>query len=132
MGRLGTAFGAFFKILGDADFAENVSKLSSSGVKALAPPPEKVEPETIIKEVTIEKKPLRSDAISLLAALQREARFIDFLQESLDSFPAEQVKAAVLEVHKGCKSTVEKMFSIEALSTSEEGSSRRDRGRNEA
>ncbi|MEK6235138.1 MAG: DUF2760 domain-containing protein, partial [Planctomycetales bacterium] len=52
---------------------------------------------------------------------QREARFIDFLQESLAEYSAEQVKAAVLDVHRDCGAVIERLYDVRALCDQPEG-----------
>lgn len=64
--------------------------------------------------------PSQSEAITLLSALQREARFIDFLMESLDGFQDAQVGAVAREVHRDCGQVVKRMFAIEPLLDAEE------------
>jgi hypothetical protein len=66
-------------------------------------------------------KATRSEALTLLATLQREARFIDFLQESLDEYADEQVGAAVRDVHRQCRQALERMFALRPLVHEAEG-----------
>ena len=42
-------------------------------------------------------------AVQMLAALQREGRLVDFLQEDLSSYEDSQIGAAVRNIHTGCK-----------------------------
>lgn len=64
--------------------------------------------------------PVRSEAISLLATLQREARFIDLVQESLDQYSDEQVGAAARDVLRDCRTVLDRLFDLQpALSHSE-------------
>ena len=58
----------------------------------------------------------------MLATLQREARFVDLVQESLGGYSDAQVGAAARDVLKNCQSVLSRLFSIERLSTSDEGS----------
>ncbi len=67
-------------------------------------------------------KPVRSEAITLLAALQREARFVDFIMEPLDSYTDAQIGAAVRDVHRDCAKTIARFFSLRAMVQQEEGS----------
>lgn len=50
--------------------------------------------------------PVSADAaaLQLLALLQHEGRFIDFLEEDLDPHSDAQIGAAVRAIHKGCRS----------------------------
>jgi len=67
-------------------------------------------------------RPVRSEAITLLAALQREARFIDFIKEPLDNYSDAQIGAAVRDVHRDCAAVLERMFAIRPVVEQEEGS----------
>jgi hypothetical protein len=60
-------------------------------------------------------KPLRSDALTLLATLQREARLVDFVKESLDGYSDAQIGAASRDVHRGCAEVLERLFALRSL-----------------
>ena len=112
MGRLGLAFKAFFKILSNAEVAERVEAgMSETPV---------LETETP-KPVSEPPKPARSEALTLLEALQREARLIDFLKEDLSEYQDAQVGAAVRDVHRGCRDVMHRFFDIDATCDREEG-----------
>ena len=75
------------------------------------------------KEVPVKraaKAPVRSEAITLLAALQREARFVDFIQEPLAGYSDAQVGAAARDVHRDCRKVLERMFALQAAFPAEE------------
>ena len=67
-------------------------------------------------------KPARSEAITLLATLQREARFVDFIKEPLDSYNDAQIGAAVRDVHRDCAKVLDRLFAIRSMVDQEEGS----------
>lgn len=67
--------------------------------------------------------PARSDALTLLSALQREARFLDFVQESLEGASDEQIGAVVRDVHRDCAAVLQRMFEIKPLLNQGEGES---------
>jgi len=67
-------------------------------------------------------KPVRSEAITLLATLQREARFVDFIKESLDGYSDAQIGAAVRDVHRDCSKVLDRLFAIKSMVDQEEGS----------
>jgi len=82
-------------------------------------------------QVKVEPKPApakqppklaRSEAATLLATLQREARFVDFIKEPLDGYSDAQVGAAVRDVHRDCAKVLDRIFAIRALDDREEGS----------
>lgn len=114
---LGLAFKSFFKILSDVEFALKVKSL----LNPISEAPKVVISETHAKiektTVVIEKKPLRSEAVTLLSALQRDARLIDFLMENITTYDDAQIGAAVRDVHKKSKDSLQKMFAIESASS---------------
>ncbi|MCA9088549.1 MAG: DUF2760 domain-containing protein [Planctomycetaceae bacterium] len=121
MGRIGLAFRSFFGVLFQRETAERVGQAMSGAVPRL----EQQEPAVPVKAAAPPKskpKPKRSDALTLLEALQREARFIDFIQESLDGYDDAQVGAAVREVHRGTRSLLNRFFELKAVVPQEEGS----------
>ena len=68
-------------------------------------------------------KPKRSEAITLLAALQREGRFVDFLKEELTGYSDAQIGAVARDLHRDCGKVVERMFAITPLLGDSEGAS---------
>jgi hypothetical protein len=68
------------------------------------------------------KTPVRSEALTLLAALQREARLVDFVKESLAGYSDAQIAAAAREVHRDCGAVLERFFALVPAVTQEEGS----------
>ncbi|MEN6405498.1 MAG: DUF2760 domain-containing protein [Thermoguttaceae bacterium] len=67
------------------------------------------------------KSPTRNDAIALLATLQREARFVDFIQESLADYSDAQIGAAVRDVHRDCGAVLNRMFALQPATEGSEG-----------
>ncbi|MHC4405692.1 MAG: DUF2760 domain-containing protein [Planctomycetota bacterium] len=66
--------------------------------------------------------PVRSDAVTLLATLQREGRFIDFLKEPLAGYDDAQIGAVARDVHRDCGAVLERLFAIQPIASREEGS----------
>ena len=95
-------------------------KKSDGGAKPPAKVPEKA--ETKPAPAKQPPKPARSEAITLLATLQREARFVDFIKEPLDSYSDAQIGAAVRDVHRDCAKVLDRLFAIRAMVDQEEGS----------
>ena len=74
--RIGLAFRVFFRTLFDRDFSDRMAALlMGSDIQQAAKP----EPKAVSPPVT--PPPQRSEAVTLLAALQREARFVDLVQD---------------------------------------------------
>jgi hypothetical protein len=62
-----------------------------------------------------------SPAIQMLTILQRQGRFIDFIQEDLAAYSDEQVGAAVRNVHQGCKEALSQHLELKPIMSEEEG-----------
>jgi hypothetical protein len=60
-------------------------------------------------------------AMQLLGIMQREGRFIDFLQEDVASFSDAQVGAAARVVHAGCKRAMADYVVLEPVRREPEG-----------
>ena len=116
---VGVAFKAFFAAL----FNRQVSQRLEAALQAEAPPPALPAQEPAVKADAA--KPTvaatRSDALTLLATLQREARWLDLVHESLDGFDDAQIGAAAREVLRDCRKSLDRMFAIEPLADAEEG-----------
>jgi len=115
MGKLGTAFRSFFRALGDAAFAQRVADLLDGKTSAPSVP------ATVPLAPMPPPAPLRSEALTLLAALQREARLVDFLQESISQYDDAQVGAAVREVHRSSAALLERLFALRPMMSEGEG-----------
>ena len=122
MGRILTAFRAFFGTLFNTEIASRVREALSIPdlllEAARTQPPKPIEPTR-----SVERKPLQSEAITLLATLQREARLVDFLKEDLSNYSDEQVGAAVREIHRESKSVLDRFFAIKSIRDDDEGAS---------
>jgi len=117
--RLILAIRVFFVALFNAAAAERIeAALVSSTLPAADEKPQK--PKAARTE-TPEEKPARSEAITLVAALQREARFVDLTQESLDEYSDEQVGAAARDVLRDCRTVLDRLFKLTPVLTEEEG-----------
>jgi hypothetical protein len=63
----------------------------------------------------------RSEAITLLATLQREARFVDLVQESLTEYSDAQVGAAARDVLRDCRTVLDRFFDLHPVVDQPEG-----------
>ncbi len=57
----------------------------------------------------------RDGALSLLALLQREGRFLDFVRDSVDGASDADIGAAAREVHRGCRKVLDQHLSFEPV-----------------
>ncbi|OCH43938.1 DUF2760 domain-containing protein [Aliivibrio fischeri] len=85
-----------------------------------------VEVEKIIEKIIeVEPKVKAStpeSALQLLALLQKEARFIDFMQEDLKGFADAEVGAAARVIHDGGQKVLSDYFTLTPVRTEEEES----------
>lgn len=119
MPRLGLAFKTFFRILRDAPFADAVRHAAEPQPAAPAKLP--TVPPSPAPAVPA-ASPLRSDALTLLAVLQREARLVDFLKENLSAYNDAQIGAAVRDVHRDAAAALERIFALRPVMDQSEGS----------
>lgn len=126
---LGVAFRAFFAALTSKDVSERLQQaLQASGTsKKIELGKQQPATKSDAGEIQ-ENKPKvadsnRSEALTLLSTLQREARFVDLVQESLESFEDAQIGAAAREVLRDCRKTLDRMFAIAPVADDEEGAS---------
>ncbi len=61
-------------------------------------------------------------AVQILSILQRQGRFIDFLQEDLTLYDDSQIGAAVRSVHAGCKQALGEHVELKPVYEADEGS----------
>jgi hypothetical protein len=133
MGRIGTAFRAFFRVLVDGAVAERVAGVLDgrpavpAGPAALAraptvpPPPARAVAPAPSPSVVVKPPPTRSEALTLLAVLQREARLVDFLKEDIAGYPDADVGAAVRSIHRDAAAALDRIFALKPVRTEAEG-----------
>jgi hypothetical protein len=118
--RLGLALKAFFRALRDRTFAEQLDRLLQGQTLALSTTTE-VPLADRLRADLVAQVPMRSDALTLLATLQRDARLIDFLMEDLSGYDDAHIGAAARDVHRACAAALEHMFELRPLRYQEEG-----------
>src|SRR5207302_2940697 len=106
MGNFALGFKALFRIWSDTAFAENVQQLLDGKLQPAAPS-SAIETTPAPERVLQKKAPTRGEALTLLAVLQREARFVDFIKEPIAAYTDAQIGAAVRSVHKDCAAALE-------------------------
>jgi len=98
----------------DADQTEAAKRLTASASTAPATTSATPAPPT-------PPKASRSDAVAILATLQREARLVDLIQEPLDHYSDAQVGAAARPCLTQCRSTLSRIFDLKPLLVEPEG-----------
>jgi len=123
------AFLCFFKILFGRKLPAEAVKFLPEGaepVKALPAPqdakkveatkaPEAEKPKAPEKKVPSLAMQHRDGALALLALLQREGRFVDFVRDSVDGASDGDIGAAAREVHRGCRKVLDQHLSFEPV-----------------
>jgi hypothetical protein len=121
MGRIGVALRVFFRALTDAEFSARLRTLLDSGPTQL-PPPQGAPPQAASESrAPASRTAARGQALDLLAALQREARFVDFIKEPIGEYSDAQIGAAVRDVHRDCAAVLERWFGVRPLVDQPEG-----------
>ena len=118
--RLGLALKAFFRALRDRTFAEQLDRLMQGQALTLSTMTEVLLADRLRADM-VAQGPTRSDALTLLTTLQREARLIDFLMEDLSGYDDAHISAAARDVHRACAAALERMFALRPLRYQEEG-----------
>jgi len=123
----GLAIKAFFTVLFRRDAAAAVRQVLSDRsarehTEADTPPATDTRVPAPVKPAPVATAAAgRSDALSLLSTLQREARFLDLVGESLDGFDDAQVGAAARQVLADVRQSLDRMFAIAPLADQQEG-----------
>ena len=126
--RLSAAFGSFFALLGDGHLAARVQTLRAGAPLASeVPPPAPFQAPPPPPAPAPPPAPVRATAnvdaaLQLLALLQRESRFIDFLQEDIAAYSDADVGGAARMLHGGARKVLVDTFDLEAVRTEAEGS----------
>jgi hypothetical protein len=121
MGQVGTAFRAFFAALFSAERAAQIRAAMDASALPKITQDDKRQPAA--KPPTVAEAPLkRSEAVTLLAALQRESRLLDLIQEPLDNYTDEQIGTAARNVLRDSAGVVERFFGLKPVLAQDEQS----------
>jgi Domain of unknown function (DUF2760) len=125
LGRISLAVGTFFSILGDGEFAARVQRLRSGAPVTAAPAPTAAPvatPAAAQPAAPAMKQASPDAALQLLGLLQRDARFIDFVEEDVAGYSDADIGAAARVVHGGCRTVLREHFTIRPVREEAEGS----------
>ena len=136
--RIALAIGSFFAILGDGPLAARVQRLRAGEQLAADVPPREVRVEVPVEKIVevrvevpvekiVEKRvEVRADdglaALQLLGLLQRQARFVDFVQEDVAQYSDAEIGAAARVVHAGCRQVLAEHVPLQPVRSEAEGS----------
>src|SRR4051812_36873602 len=109
-------FSLAMRVLFNKEFANRVRK-------AIDRPetPTVVQPQIAVPIAPSKLERSLPSALFTFAALQREGRFIDFLQQDVAGFSDEEVGTAARVVHGGCRKVLQQYLSIEPVLKDAEG-----------
>lgn len=111
----GLALRSFWKTLTDKKIAEAVA-LALDGEPLVPALPESKPAPAPAKPTA----PSQSPAITLLAALQRDARLLDLVFENLDAYQDAQIGAAARPCLKQCRESLERLVPMQRVIEGEE------------
>ena len=115
LARLTLALRAFGRILGDAAFAGGVLRLERGELTAPAAPALAEPPRPALRDTAPDS------ALQLLALLQQEGRFVDFLEENVTAYADAEIGGAARVVHEGCRKVIRDYLQIEPVRAEAEG-----------
>lgn len=121
--RLWFAWACFFRVLFDGSYAAKLQRGVSTTPAALPEKsPEKSSAGAPKSSDSGRPKPSSTEsALQLLALLQREGRFVDFIEEDVASFADADIGAAARVVHAGCRKALREHVTFEAVRAEDEG-----------
>ena len=106
------AFATLWQTLFDAEFAAGVRRLRrGEGSTPPVPTPVAQPLQTATPDA----------ALQLLGLLQRDGRFIDFIEEEVANYSDAEIGAAARVIHEGCRKTLREHFAIEPIRSENEG-----------
>ena len=117
------AFVCFWKLLFGRQLPAEVAQYLPKAAKALPEPPK---PDKPVDKPKDEKPRVsaaqqhREGALALLALLQREGRFVDFVEDSVDGASDGDIGAAAREIHRGCRKVIEQYLKLEPVMPGEQ------------
>ncbi len=145
--RLWFAFVCWLRVLADGAFARQAWQLASgepaapaltgpserpappapteakapAPAEAKAPAPVEAKAPAPAEAKALDGPAPSEGALRLLALLQREGRFIDFLEEDLAGFPDDRVGGVARVVHEQCRKALREHVTLEAVRAEDEG-----------
>ena len=113
--RLRLALRAFGRILSDGAFAGGILRLERGELTGPVAPAVAEPSKPLLRDTTPDS------ALQLLALLQREGRFVDFLEENVGAYSDAEIGGAARVVHEGCRKVIRDYLQIEPVRTEAEG-----------
>jgi len=122
LSRIWLSWVTSFRILFDGQFAQSVAMLRAGDLTSESKPPAALPSDPAQASDKNVASPSVNAALQLLALLQREGRFVDFVQQELGSFADADIGAAARVVHEGCRRAIRAHARVSSVRTEAEGS----------
>jgi hypothetical protein len=122
LGRFSLAVGTFFSVLSDREFAAGVLRLRDGAAGAAPTAAHAAAPLPTVTAAPTTKEASPEAALQLLGLLQRDARFVDFVEEDIAGYCDADIGATARLVHEGCRATLREHFTIRPVREEAEGS----------
>ncbi|MGD2073998.1 MAG: DUF2760 domain-containing protein [Gammaproteobacteria bacterium] len=110
LARIPLALSTFWQIIANGEFARDVLQLRQG-----------VRPEPAARPAALLEETSPAAALQLLGLLQRDGRFIDFIEEDVAGYSDADVGAAARVVHEGCRKVIREHFTLEPVRVEAEG-----------
>lgn len=118
--RVPIAVRCFFSILFDAEIPNDISEKLVKQASPVPQAPATTAPISLLKKVESPALETFDRAVQIIALLQRDGRFIDFLAENIAPYPDAQLGAAVRTIHETCRQVLDNYLKLEPILNSEE------------
>src|SRR6478736_1450300 len=126
LSRLWLSWVTSFRILFDGRFAAQLALLREAGAPSEPPAPAELPvqvPPAPAAPTPEAPRGSNDSALQLLTLLQREGRFVDFVQQEVASFADAEIGAAARVVHEGCRRALRAHARVVSVRNEAEGSS---------
>lgn len=119
--RLPIATYSFVRALADADYARLLTDLYADGASSLPAVSQATRQPPLPQPAAKLTEAPPDSALVLLGLLQKEGRFVDFLQEQITAYSDQEIGAAARVVHEGCHKVLRDYLSIAPVRSEAEG-----------
>lgn len=121
--RLWLSWVCAFRVLFDGRYAARVAGLSEVASDPEKLPEPSAQPVSVPVPVVASQPSASTGALQLLSLLQREGRFVDFVQQDVAGFGDADIGAAARLVHEGCRRALKAHARVVSVRNEAEGSS---------
>lgn len=120
--RLWLSWVCAFRVLFDGQFAARVAQLRDGAAQPEELPAPSPQPVAAPAPAAPAQPSATTGALQLLSLLQREGRFVDFIQQDVAGFGDADIGAAARLVHEGCRRALQTHARVVSVRNESEGS----------